>query len=199
MKPIALKAKEGFGALIGRSKSAPPMPAEQVGKRPPSKSSVPPKMEDNNESNMPPINEKIDLPYLDLPNPHPTNTNRLTISSTDPQPPFSQPQTPKLDSATPHTSHLTPVTPPRITSPSLEAYFIDRKRRSVSVGAATPRIVTPTPGVKGKGFKSSPLSPTEKDTTDGAMSKGTNDVIREGDESAPASEPVVGDNKSNEL
>lgn len=61
----------------------------------------------------------------------------------------------------------------------------------------TPRIVTPTPGVKGKGFKSSPLSPSEGDTTDGLKSKGANDVTREEGGSASASETVMGGNKSN--
>ena len=37
----------------------------------------------------------------------------------------------------------------------------------MSGGVVSPRITTPTPGVKGKGFKSSPLSPAERDTADG--------------------------------
>lgn len=174
---------------------------EQIGKRPPSKSSVPPKPEDINddESDALPINsinEKSGVPHLDLPNPHPMN--HMTISSTDQRLPRSRPQTPEHDFSMPHTPHLVPVTPPRIISPhSLEAYFLERKRRGVSGGAVIPRIVTPTPGAKGKGFKSSPLSPVERDTTDGVNNKGTDNLIREEDGSAPASEAAVDDNKLN--
>jgi hypothetical protein len=53
--------------------------------------------------------------------------------------------------------------PSRNSSPaSLEAYFMERKRRGVSGGGVTPRVVTPALGVKGKGFKSIPLSPAER-------------------------------------
>ena len=201
VKPIALKAMEGFGALINRSRSAPPTPMEQVGKRPPSKSSALPKSEGRNENecNVPPVDgtaEKISVPDPDLPNPHPMT--QMTISDADPQLPHSQPQTPKLDSTVPHTSHLTHVTPPRIASPgSLEAYLIERKRRGVSGSSAIPRIVTPTPGVKGKGFKSSPLGPIERDTTDGVKSKDTDEVTREGDGRAPPPETVMDVDKLN--
>ena len=36
---------------------------------------------------------------------------------------------------------------------------------------STPIIATPTAGVKGKGFKSRPLSPNEEDIADGVKSK----------------------------
>ena len=193
IKPIALKAKEGFDALINRSKSAPPTPMEQVGKRPPSKSSIPPKTEDyNNESSLLPINiidENISAP-------HPANLT--TISGADPQLPRSQPQTPKVESTIPQASHLTPVEPPRIASPnSLEAYFLERKRRGISGSTVSPRVVTPTPGVKGKWFKSTPLNPAERDAADGVKNKGASDMTRDGDGSALASETVMDGNKSN--
>ena len=35
------------------------------------------------------------------------------------------------------------------------------------LGGVSPKITTPTPGVKGKEFKSSQLSPTETDIADG--------------------------------
>jgi hypothetical protein len=175
---------------------------EQVGKRPPSKTSVPPKTEESNdnESNIPPINtadEKIGVHYVDPPIPHPMT--QTTISSTVSQLPRSQPQTPKFDPTIPQVSQPTPVIPPRIASPnSLEAYFLERKRRGVSGGSASPRIVTPTPGVKGK-FKSTPLNASERDTADGAKNKGPNEVTRDEDGSAPAPETVSDSNKSNPL
>ena len=51
----------------------------------------------------------------------------------------------------------------------------------MSGGGVTPRIVTPTPGVKGKGFKSSPLTPTEREMTDGIKSKGISSEAGGGD------------------
>lgn len=78
MKPIALRAKEGLGALIKRSESEPPIHRNQPGKQPPSKSGVPPKTGDssNNESGLLPgngIHEKVDVSHLDL---HTRPTNR---------------------------------------------------------------------------------------------------------------------------
>ena len=52
----------------------------------------------------------------------------------------------------------------------------------MSGGGVSPRIATPTPGVKGKGFKSSPLSPGERDITDGVKrSMGISGGTREDD------------------
>jgi hypothetical protein len=60
----------------------------------------------------------------------------------------------------------------------------------VSGGGVDSRIVTPASGVKGKGFKSSLLSPAERDVTDGVKrSKG----VREGDGSIPTSATMVED------
>ena len=51
------------------------------------------------------------------------------------------------------------------------------------------RIVAPTPGVKGKGSKSSPLSPAGGDTTDVVKrSEGISSVIREDDRALPLQE-----------
>ena len=185
VKPIALKAKEGFGILTGRSKSTPPIPREQVGKQPPSYPGVPPQTGDYNTggSTALPIdvaNKKANMPYLDLPVPP---MNQMSISTPDPQPPSSQLQTPIHHSPTPQTSTPSPhpavsVPPQNNPSTSLEAYFLERKRRGVSGGGVIPRIVTPTPGVKGKGFKSSPLTPTEKEATDGVKNKGTSSEAR---------------------
>lgn len=67
----------------------------------------------------------------------------------------------------------------------------------MSGGGGIPRIVTPTPGVKGKGFKSSPLSPTERDKLDEVKeSKSTSSVVKGGDGGAHTSEAVVEDGKS---
>jgi hypothetical protein len=90
--------------------------------------------------------------------------------------PRSQPQTPLLDSNTPHPS-------------AFNSYLSERKRRAVSGGGMTPRVNTPV-SVKGKGFKSSPL-PVEMDIVDGAKNKGASDVTREGDGSAIPSEAVM--------
>ena len=57
----------------------------------------------------------------------------------------------------------------------------------------TPRITTPTFGVKGKGFKSSPLSPNE-DTTHGVKSKGIGGVER-GDGSTHPLDIITEDSK----
>lgn len=198
-KPIAVRAMEGFGLLTSRSRSAPPIRREQPGKQPSSKSGVTPEAGDNNNEGpkvpvISGIDEGTDGPHLDLPT---HQTNLIPIPGTEPpQQPRSQPQTPKLDSTiahdSSHSSHLAVATPPRIASPSsLEAYFLERKRRGVAGGGAIPRIVTPSPGGKGKGFKSSPLSPTEKDITDGVKSKGTSSVTREGDGSDLPSETVM--------
>ena len=72
---------------------------------------------------------------------------------------------------------------------------MERKRRGVSGGGVTPRIATPTAGVKGKGFKSSPLSPTEEDKADGVKSKGNGGVEKGGDVSTHASDMVAEDSK----
>jgi len=189
VKPIALKAKEGFDILMGRSKSTPPIPREQIGKQPPLHPDVPPQTGDYNTSGSTPLpveaaNKKTDVPYLDLPIPP---MNPLVISGPDTQPPGSQPQTPMHHSPIPQPStssspHLTgPIPSQNTPSTSLEAYLLERKRRGVSGGGVTPRIVTPTPGVKGKGFKSSPLTPTEREIADGAKSKGISDEARGGD------------------
>jgi hypothetical protein len=207
VKPIALKAMEGFGALTSRSRSAPPIPREQLGKRPSSKFGVVSQAGDNTDNGATTVssnglNEKINIPYLDPPTPHLMNSR--SISGTDPQPPSSQPPTPMLDSAIPQTSssspHLTAASPSRITSPtSLEAYFLERKRRGASGSGGTTRAVTPVPGGKGKGFKSSPLGPAERDITDGVRKKSTNIATGEGDRGAPPSETetvVEGDKMS---
>ena len=196
IKPIALRAKEGFGALTSRSKSAPPIPRDQVGKPPPSQSGVSSKIgsRGNHESTAPPvevISEKIDGPSHDLANP----VNLISIPGPETQPLGSQPQTPMHESAIPPAStfgpHLAVPTPSRNASPaSLEAYFLERKRRGVSGGGVTPRVVTPALGVKGKGFKSSPLSPAERDITDGAKRSKS---VREGDGSVPTSAKMVED------
>ena len=191
VKPIALKAMEGFGLLTSRSKSAPPIPRDQAGKQ--QKSDVSP---NDNEPKMLPAsatNEKMDVPYLD-PATHPIN--RMPTPGTEPLQPRSQPQTPMFDPVTPHSStsnqYLSVVTPPRTASPSsLEAYFLERKRRGGSGGGAAPRIVTPVPGAKGKVFKSSPLSPVERDITDAAKSKGTSSATKLDDGNDPSSEIAV--------
>lgn len=59
--------------------------------------------------------------------------------------------------------------------------FPEDLRDGASGGGVTPRITTLTAGVKGKGFKSSPLSPNEEDTTDGIERKGIGVVKRGGD------------------
>lgn len=199
MKPIALKAKEGFDYLTSRSKSAPPIPRDQIGKTP-SQSGVPLEIGDriNDEPKTPPvkvIDKKVDKPNPDPPTPHPADPT--SISNLDLQPPSSQPQSPTPESTIPHTStlgpHLMVPSPSRGASPaSLEAYLLERKRRGPSGGGATPRIVTPAPGVKGKWFKSSPLSPTERDATEGTKrSKGGGGVTREGDGSVSASTTMM--------
>ena len=202
IRPIALKAKEGFGSLTNRSRSAPPVPREQVGKRPPSQSGVSPKIGDHgNKSATPPVDvadEKSDAPNFNPLSPHPANPT--SILGSDSQPPGSQPQTPVLEPVVHQApilgSHLAVSTPSRSVSPaSLEAYFLERKRRGGSGGGVTPRIVSPAPGAKGKGFKSSPLSPVERDTVDGAKrSKGIGGAVREVDGSAPPSEALAEDN-----
>ena len=58
----------------------------------------------------------------------------------------------------------------------------------------TPRITTPTAGVKGKGFKSSLLSPNE-DTTDGVETKGIGGVERGGDGSTHSPDIITEDSK----
>ena len=78
----------------------------------------------------------------------------------------------------------------RDTPTSLKAHFLERKRRGVPGGGVTPRIVTPASGVKGKGFRSSPLSPAQRDVIDGAKrSKG----VREGEGGVPTSATMVED------
>lgn len=193
VKPMALRAKQGFDALMSRSKSAPPIPREQVGKQPPSKAGVLPKMGvvNDSESNALPtdnINEKISISHSGPPTPH--SVGPMPTLDSDPQPPRSQPPTPLLDHTVPHPSvlsqHLAVAVPPRIASPnSFEAFLLERRRRGGSGGGATPRIVTPAPGPKGKGFKSSPLSPVEKEIPDGVGNKGTSGTTREGDGGAP--------------
>lgn len=158
VKPIALRAMEGLGLLTKRSRSAPPIHRDQVGKQPPSKSGVSPKTGDNNEPSTLPgvgINEKIDMSHLD---PHTHLTNQMFISGAYPQEPRSQPQTPLLDSAVPHT-------------PTFNSYLVERerKRKAASGGGTTPRIVTPVP-VRGKGFKSNPL-PAEMDVAENLMNE----------------------------
>jgi len=184
--------------LTNRSRSAPPIPREQIGKRPSSQSGVPPKIEDRNNEPAPlfveVVDEKTNVPHLDLPTVH--TMFPTSISSPNPQWLSSQPQTPNESTALPAStlgSHLTVAGPSRSTSPvSLEAYLLERKRRGVSGGGVTPRIVTPAAGVKGKGFKSSPLSPTEKDVADGIKrTTGVNSGVREGGDAT--SETVVED------
>ena len=200
MKPIALKAKEGLDYLTSRSKSAPPIPRDQIGKRPPSQSGVQPEIggRNNDEPITPPvkvIDEKTGGLHLDIPAPHPVNP--ASIPSPDPQILGSQPQTSMHESTIPQAltfgPHLAVPAPSRGTSPaSLEAYLLERKRRGGSGGGAPPRVVTPSPGVKGKWFKSSPLSPTERDVTDGVKrNKGAGSAMIEDDGSVPASTTVV--------
>ena len=55
----------------------------------------------------------------------------------------------------------------------------------MSRGGLTLRIIAPAPGVKGKGFKSSPMSPTERDVDGVKRVKGMGGVMREGDGSTP--------------
>jgi len=186
-KPIALKAKEGFGILTGRSKSTPPIPREQVGEQPPSHPGVRPRTGDCNTGGSAAfpigvVDKNTSVPCLDLPIPP---MNPVFISSPGLQPPGSLPQTPVHHSPIPQAStsspHLAVTVPPQNTPPtSLEAYLLERKQRGGSGSGVTPRIVTPTPGVKGKGFKSSPLSPTERETKDGVRSKDTSSEARGG-------------------
>jgi hypothetical protein len=50
--------------------------------------------------------------------------------------------------------------------------------------------------VKGKGFKSSPLSPAERDVMDGVKrNKGMGSAMREGDGSVPPSEMTMEDDR----
>lgn len=191
IKPIALKAKEGFGILTGRSKSTPPIPREQVGEQSPPHPGVRPRTGDYNAggSTSFPVEvvNKTNMPCLDLPIPP---TNPVSIPSPGLQPSGSRPQTPIHHSPIPQAStsspHFTVPVPPQNTPPtSLEAYLLERKQRGGSGSGVTPRIVTPTPGVKGKGFKSSPLSPTERETADGVKSKGTSSEVKGGDGSTP--------------
>ena len=201
IKPIALKAKGGFGSLTSRSRSAPPIPRDEVGKRPPSQSGVSPKIGDHNsnESDALPIevvDEKIGGPYPYLPIPRPANL--VSIAGSDPQAPDVQLPTPTHESTIPQaptfSPHLAVPTPSRSGSPaSLEAYFLERKRRGMSGGGSTPRIVTPAPGVKGKGFKSSPLGPVERDAEGGKKGSGMGGTTREGDGSVPPSETMMED------
>ena len=205
MKPIALKAKEGLDYLTNRSKSAPPIPRDQIGKRPPSQSGVQPETgsRNTNEPTMLPvkvIDEKTDRLHLNLPTLYPMNPT--SVPSPDPQMLGSQSQTPMHESSTPQAStfgpHLAVPAPSRGASPaSLEAYLVERKRRGGSGGGTSPRIVTPAPGVKGKWFKSSPLSPVERDVTDGVKrSKSIGGRTKESDGSAPASTSTEGDGLS---
>jgi len=208
IKPIALKAKGGFGALTSRSRSAPPIPREQVGKRPPSQSGLSPKIGERNNNESPTVptevaSEKIDGPYPDLSVPRPANL--VSIAGSHPQPPDSQLQIPTHESTIPHAPtfgpHLAVPTPSRSVSPaSLEAYFLERKRRGVSGGGSgggsTPRIVTPAPGVKGKGFKSSPLSPVERDVDGGMKGRGVGSTTRDVDGNFPPSETMMEDGGS---
>jgi len=194
IKPIALKAKGGFGGLTNRSRSAPPIPREQIGKRPSSQSGVSPKIGDrsNNEFAAVPtemVDEKVDRPYPDPSVPHPTNL--VPIVSSDSQPPEIPTHESTIPQAPTFGPHLAVPAPSRSVSPaSLEAYFLERKRRG---GGSTPRIVTPAPGVKGKGFKSSPLSPVERDADAVKKSKGMSDTTREGDGNIPPSETMMED------
>jgi hypothetical protein len=194
VKPMALRAKQGFDALMSRSKSAPPIPRDQVGKQPPPKAGVLPKMgvNDSEFNSLPTddINEKISTPHSGLHTPH--SVGPMPTLDSEPQPPRSQPQTPLLDHTVPHplvlSQHLAVAVPPRIASPnSFEAFLLERRRRGGPGGGATPRIVTPVPVPKGKGFKSSPLSVVEKEVTDGVGIKGTSSMAREGDGGAPPS------------
>ena len=197
---MALRAKEGFGLLMGRSKSTPPIPREQLPPNP----AAPLQTADHNTSasTVTPVegtDKRTNIPYLDLPSPH--FLNPTSVPSPGNQPPGSQPHTPMHESLTPLTSStsphsIIPMPPQNPPSTSLEAYLFDRKRRGVSGGGGIPRIVTPTPGVKGKGFKSSPLSPTERDKLDGVKeSKDASSVVKGGDGSVHTSEAVVEDGK----
>ena len=64
----------------------------------------------------------------------------------------------------------------------------------MSGGGLSPRITTTTPGVKVKGFKRSPLSPAERDITDGVKGNvGISGGTREDDQSICFLETGVGD------
>ena len=102
--PIALRVKEGIGALTSRNKGAPPIPKDQIRKPPPSQSGVLPKMGSRNinESAVPLveiIDEKINGPSHNLPNP----VNLILISGPEPRPLGGQPQTPMHESVIPPT------------------------------------------------------------------------------------------------
>jgi len=176
VKPIALRAMEGFGMFTNRSKSAPPVQKDQVGKQSPSRFCVSPKTRDTNGSSMLPgngTNEKTDVSHLDL---HAYPPGQIPISGVRSQRLTNQPQTPPLDPTIPHSS-------------TISSYRLDRKRKAVSGGGITPRVATPI-SVKGKGFKSSPL-PTEMDITDGVKNEGSNNAASEGDGGAPPSETAM--------
>lgn len=71
---------------------------------------------------------------------------------------------------------------------------MERKRRGASGGGSTPRIITPAAGMKGKGFKSSPLSPVERDVDGGKRGRGVSGTTGGGDGSVPHSEAMMEDN-----
>lgn len=82
VKPIAVRAMEGFSAFTNRSRSAPPIQRVQVGKQPPLKSGIPPKTRDNNNSESRMFsdngtNRKADISHLDLP----TRSTNQTLNS----------------------------------------------------------------------------------------------------------------------
>ena len=113
------------------------------------------------------VKENTDVPYLDPPIPP---MSPPVISTPDSQLLGIQPQTPMHHSPIPQpwTSswpHPAGPVPPENTPPtSRRAYLLGREWRGVSGGGVTPRIVASPPGVEGKGFKSSPLNPTERST-----------------------------------
>ena len=99
----------------------------------------------NNESAVPLveiIDEKIDRPSHDLPNP----ANLILISGPEPLPLGGQPQTPMCESAILPTStfgpHLTVPAVSRNASPtSLEASLLERKQRGVSGDGVTLGVI----------------------------------------------------------
>ena len=199
IKPMALRAKEGFGLLTGRSKSTPPIPREQGWKLPSPHPGVPAQTVDHNTnaSTAAPvegISKRTNISYLDLPSPYPMDPTLVSGPGLQPHTPIHDSLIPPASTTSPHPTVPTP--PQNPPSTSLEAYLFDRKRRGVSGSGGTPRIVTPSPVVKGKGFKSSPLSPTERDKLDGVKeSKGASSVVKGGDGGTHTSEAVVEDSK----
>ena len=97
------------------------------------------------------IDEKIDRPSHDLPNP----VNLILISGLEPQPLGGQPQTQMHKSIIPPAStfgpHLVVPVPSQNASPtSLEACFFKRKQRGISGDGVTLRAV------EGKGVQEEP-------------------------------------------